>query len=84
MVEVTNDRLYELVDKTRVEIMGNVSRLDSKVDALIDGRISRAEQDISKLKVKDATLDVKVYALVFITSTVVSAVITAVAYKVFQ
>lgn len=84
MAEVTNDRLYELVDKTRVEIMGNVSRLDSKVDALIDGRISRAEQDINRLKVKDATLDVKVYALVFITSTVVSAVITAVAYKVFQ
>lgn len=83
MAETTNDKIYDLVNQTRIEINGNVQRVDAKVDALISGRLSRAEDDINKLKVKDATLDVKVYVLVFITSTVISAVISAVALKYF-
>lgn len=83
MTETTNDKIYDLVNQTRIEINGNVQRVDSKVDALISGRLADVESDINKLKVKDATLDVKVYALVFITSTVISAIISAVALKYF-
>lgn len=81
MAEVSNGKIYELIDKSRVELKGDIIRLESKFDNLEAGRLTRAEQDIGRLQVRDATLSVKVYVLVFIISSVWSAVVTAVALQ---
>lgn len=73
---ISNDKLYDLVDRTRLELKGDIIRLETKFDTLEAGRLTRAEADISKLQVKDATLNTKVYFLVFIISSVMSGLIT--------
>lgn len=84
MAEVGNDKIYDLINATRLEIKGDVLRVEGKVDMLEQGRITNIEADVSKLKVKDATLSTKVYVLVFITSSVISAIISAFALKVVK
>jgi len=84
MTQVTNDKIYELVNSTRLELKGDINRLEGKFDNLEAGRLTRVEQDVGKLQVKDATLSTKVYVLVFIISTAWSAIVTAVAYWVFS
>lgn len=78
---VTNRDLYDAINGLRVEVTGQVQRLDDKFSQLEAGRLTRAEQAIGSLQVRDATLSTKVYVLVFIISSVVSAIITAVALK---
>lgn len=84
MAEVGNDKIYDLINATRLEIKGDVLRVESKVDSLEQGRITNIEADVSKLKVKDATLSTKVYVLVFIISTVMSAIVTAFVTRVIK
>ncbi len=81
MAEVTNSRLYEMIDRSRLELKGDILRLEAKFDNLEAGRLTRAEQDIGKLQVREATLNTKVYVLVFIISSAVSAIITAVVLR---
>lgn len=80
MAEVTNDKIYDLVNSTRLELKGDLRDLRQQFEQLEAGRLTRAEQNIGKLQVKDATLSTKVYSLVFIISTAVSAIMTAIAY----
>lgn len=84
MAEITNDKIYELIDRSRMELKGDIIRLENKFDSLEAGRLTRAEQRIGELQVRDATLSVKVYVLVFIISSVISAIITAVSLKVIK
>lgn len=84
MAEVGNDKIYDLINATRLEIKGDVLRVEGKVDMLEQGRITNIEADVGKLKVKDATLSTKVYVLVFIISTVMSAIVTAFAERVIK
>lgn len=83
MAEVSNSKIYELIDRSRLELKSDIIRLESKFDNLEAGRLTRAEQAIGKLEVKDATLNTKVYALVFIISSAWSAIITAIALYFF-
>jgi hypothetical protein len=83
MADVSNGSIYELVDRTRVELKGDIIRLEAKFDALEAGRLTRAEQNIGNLQVREATLNTKVYVLVFIISSAVSAIMTAVAMRIF-
>lgn len=78
---VGNDKIYELVDRTRLELKSDNLRLESKFDALADGRLAQAEAAIAKLRVKEATLSLKVYALVFIISSIWSSIVAAIALK---
>ena len=75
MAEVSNDKIYDLVNSARLEIKGDVLRLEAKFDALEAGRLTRAEGDISRLQVKSATLNTKVYALVAVITLAVNAAI---------
>jgi hypothetical protein len=84
MAEVSNDKIYELINSTRIELKGDIIRLEAKFDALEAGRLTRAEQNIGRLQVRDATLSTKVYVLVFVISTAVSAIMTALALKVIK
>lgn len=77
MAEIGNDKIYDLINATRLEIKGDVLRVEGKLDSLEQGRITNIESDVSRLKVKDATLATKVYVLVFIISSVMSALISA-------
>lgn len=81
MSEVSNDKIYELVNSTRLELKGDISDLRRQFETLEAGRLTRAEQDIGRLQVRDATLNTKVYVLVFIISSAVSAVIAAIAVR---
>ncbi len=78
---VSNQNIYELIDRSRLELKGDLLRLENKFDSLEAGRLTRAEGAISKLEVRDATLSTKVYVLVFIISTVISAIVTATALR---
>ncbi len=81
MAEVTNDRLYELINTTRLELKGDIRDVRVQFENLESGRITKLEDEVNRLRVKDATLNTKVYALVFIISSAVSALMTAVALK---
>jgi hypothetical protein len=78
--EISNDKIYELINSTRLELKGDIRDLAAQLQALETGRLTRAEENIGKLQVKDATLSTKVYVLVFIISSVWSAIVTAIAY----
>lgn len=78
---VDNGAIYELVNSTRVELKSDIIRLEGKFDTLEAGRLTRAEGDISRLQVREATLNTKVIALVFIISTMSSAIIYALASR---
>ncbi len=78
---VSNQNIYELIDRSRLELKSDLLRLETKFDNLEAGRLTRAEAAIGKLEVRDATLNTKVYVLVFIISTVISAIVTATAIR---
>lgn len=82
--DVSNNNIYDQIERTRLELKGDILRLESKFDVLEAGRLTKAEQDIGRLQVREATLNTKVYVLVFIISSVVSAIITAVALKTIK
>ncbi len=83
MADVSNNRIYELIDRSRIELKGDIIRLETKFDNLEAGRLTRVEQDVGRLQIKDATLNTKVYVLVFVISSAVSAIITAVVARTF-
>lgn len=81
MAEIGNDKIYDLINATRLEIKSDVLRVEGKVDNLEQNRIAGIEADVSRLRVKDATLATKVYVLVFIISSIMSALVSAVALR---
>lgn len=81
---VTNRDLYESINSLRSEFGGAIQRLDDKFMTMEAGRLARAEVAINKLEVREATLNTKVVALVFIMSTTSSAIIYALASRLFR
>lgn len=90
--QISNGDLYDQLTRMRVELSaqanqnraelkGDVLRLESKFDTLEAGRLTRAESNISSLQVREATLNTKVVALVFIISSVSSGIIYALAQR---
>lgn len=90
----TNTNIYELIERLRLELKADIQsattalannqgKLEGKFDTLEAGRLTAAEREISKLKVAEATLNVKVLVLVFIISTTSSALVYALIGKVF-
>lgn len=73
---ITNDKLYDLVDRTRQELKGDILRVEATISTAVNGPLRAAQEDITDLKVKDATLSTKVYMLVFIISTATSALMS--------
>lgn len=48
---VTNDKIYELVNTSRLELKGDINRLENKFDNLEAGRLTRAEGNINSLAI---------------------------------
>lgn len=49
---ITNDRLYEAINSTRLELKGDIKDLRGQFDNLEAGRLTRAEGNINDLRVE--------------------------------
>lgn len=79
----SNDKIYELIDRTRLELKSDIVRLETKFDQLETGRISRLEEQVNRQQIQQATAATKLAVVGFITSSVVGALVTSVAFKLF-
>lgn len=76
MATKTNGDIYKLLNDLRMELKGDIQRVETKVDSIAT--------DVNKMKVKDATLSYKVYSLMVAIGTVSSAIIYALAQRWFK
>lgn len=49
---ITNDKLYDAINSTRLELKGDIRDLRSQFDNLEAGRLTRAEGNINDLRVE--------------------------------
>lgn len=59
MAEVTNDRIYELLDKMRLELKGDIRDLRLQFDSLEAGRLTRLEGRMRDFEVTTAQKEAK-------------------------
>lgn len=76
---IDNKSLYDLVDRTRLELKGDINRLENKFDTLEAGRLTRLEDRVGRQQVSMATAATKLGILGFIASTIVGALVGALA-----
>lgn len=84
---ITNEKVYDLVNSLRLEIKQDIlnmgvalteshGRLEKKFDELEAGRLTRAEGNINRLQVQNATQTTKLAILGFIASCIIGSVIS--------
>lgn len=89
----SNDKIYDLINSVRLELKQDIAsqgaalgvqigKLDNKLDSLEEKRIVPIEKDVSKLKIDSATGNVKLGALIFIGSAIVSTMVNQLLSKV--
>ncbi len=89
---VTNDKLYELVNTTRLELKSDLRDLRNQFDTLEAGRLTRLETKMSdfevsqvkrdsKMQESQATLSTKFFVLWSIAGSIFVAFITAFFYR---
>lgn len=85
----TNDKIYELLNNVRLELKKDIARQGEdlgkqigQIDKKLDKRVESIEKDVNKLKIESATGNVKLGILIFISSSIISAIITVIASKV--
>lgn len=71
MTAPSNGQIYEVVNQARLESKADNLRLDAKLDIL--------RNDVDKLKTSNATLSIKVVALLSVISLFSSAIVYALA-----
>lgn len=49
---ITNDKLYDAINSTRLELKGDITDLRRQFDSLEAGRLTRAEGNINELRVE--------------------------------
>lgn len=49
---VSNDKIYDLINNTRLELKGDIGSLRNQFDNLEAGRLTRAEGNINELRVE--------------------------------
>lgn len=49
---ITNDKLYDAINSTRLELKGDIRDLRGQFDTLEAGRLTRAEGNINELRVE--------------------------------
>lgn len=54
---VTNDKIYELVNSTRLELKGDIGNLRNQFETLESGRITRLEGKINDMEVQQIRRD---------------------------
>jgi F0F1-type ATP synthase assembly protein I len=75
MPQVDNSKLYELIDRTRLELKNDLIRLEGKFDGLEAGRLSKLEDKVNKQDTSIATAATKLAILGFIAASIVGAVV---------
>jgi hypothetical protein len=50
--EISNDKIYEAINSTRLELKGDIRDLRGQFDNLEAGRLTRAEGNINELRVE--------------------------------
>ncbi len=75
-MSVDNAQIYKLITDVRLEIKGDIKDVSEKMDSFVEKRFEPLEKDVGKMKVREATLSTKVYVLVFLIASTVSALIT--------
>lgn len=76
---VTNDNLYQALNDMRLELKGDITRLETKLDNLQDGKLASIEAEVTRLKVSAATASTKLAVIGFISASVIGALISAIA-----
>lgn len=79
-----NQNVYELIDRMRVEIKGDILRLETKFDTLEAGRLTRLEDRVSRQNVSIATTATKLGILGFISASIVGALAGALVQGFFH
>lgn len=80
----SNKEVYDLVDTARKELKSDIIRLETKFDNLEAGRLTRAEHDIGKLQINQATAGTKLAIGGFIAASVVGAVVGVVVQNILR
>lgn len=74
-VSVGNDKIYELIERSRLETKGDMARLEAKFDNLVATRVDKIEDRVNKQDVSMATVLTKLAILGFISASVIGAII---------
>lgn len=82
--KIDNGQIYELVDRMRLEVKGDINRLETKFDGLESGRITKMEGEVTQLRVSIATAATKLAILGFISASVVGAIVSVIVAKVLS
>lgn len=78
MTDPDGNKIYDLIDRMRLELKSDIIRLETKFDNLEAGRLTRLEDRVSKQSTTIATTATKLGILGFISASIVGAVIGAV------
>jgi F0F1-type ATP synthase assembly protein I len=81
---IDNSKIYELIDRTRLELKSDIIRLESKFDALEAGRLTRLEDRVQKQDISVSTAATKLAILGFIAASVVGAIIGVVVPRIVK
>ena len=77
MSEVTLQDVYKAVNDVRLELSGDIRRIENKFDNLEAGRLSRVERDMAEMKASYSPVRLVVFAAVgLILTTVVGALVS--------
>lgn len=95
MAEQSNDKIYDLINAVRLELKADIAagtaatstqvgRLDERLTTMEEKRIAPLEKDVTNLKIKAATTNVKLGVISFIGSTAGGSIIGFVLSKVLR
>jgi hypothetical protein len=82
--KVTNDTLFTQIDRVRVELKGDIIRLEGKFDNLEAGRLTRLEQQVNQQQVYQATSSTKLAIIGFIAASIIGAIISVVVPRLIR
>ena len=89
MSEVTNDKIYDLLNAMRLELKGDIRDLRQQFDTLEAGRLTRLEGQVRDIQIQDvkdqaklregqAVISTKVVILFTIGYTILTAILTGI------
>lgn len=81
---ISNERIYELIERVRIELKEDIKGVESKVDGLADGRVKDLEKRVNAQDVTQATAATKLAVVGFIAASVIGAIISVVVPRLLK